>query len=69
MTNKDKTLDWSLYDQIEQHKQEKEAAEQCMRIRHAQRIGSISARIQIGLIVIALMMALILIPEPIKRWG
>lgn len=69
MTNKDKTLDWSLYDQIEQHKQEKEAAEQCMRIRQAQRIGSISARIQIGLIVIALMMALILIPEPIKRWG
>lgn len=69
MTNKDKTLDWSLYDQIEQHKKEKAAAEQRMRIRHAQRIGSISARIQIGLIVIALMMALILIPEPIKRWG
>lgn len=69
MTNKNKVLDWSLYDQIEQHKQEKEAAEQCMRIRQAQRIGSISARIQIGLIVIALLMALIMIPEPLKRWG
>lgn len=69
MTNKDKILDWSLYDQIERHYREKEIEEWQAKVKHAQRMGSILTRIQIGLIVIALLMALIMIPEPLKRWG
>lgn len=69
MTNKNKVLDWSLYDQIEQHYREKEIAEWRAKVKHAQRMGLILARIQIGLIVIALLTALIMIPEPLRRWG
>ncbi len=65
---KNVNLDYSLIEQIDKHRQEAAEAEWCAKVDRAKASGSLQARIQAAAIVIALMMALILIPEPIKRW-
>ena len=66
---KNANLDYSLIEQIDRHRQEAAEAEWCAKVDRAKASGSLHARIQAAAIVIALMMALILIQEPIKRWG
>lgn len=64
---KDYQIDWTLYDQIERNREEKAAAEWQEKVNHAKRIGSLQARIEVALIVIALVMGMIFIPAPFPR--
>lgn len=62
-----KNLDFSLIDQIQQHRAEAAAAEWQEKVERAQRIGSMQAKVQAVAIVIAILMALVLIPAPFPR--
>lgn len=62
-----KGLDYSLIDQIDQHQKERKAAEWQEKVEQAKRIGSMQAKIQAIVIVIAILTALVLIPAPFPR--
>lgn len=62
-----KDLDFSLIEMIDQHQKERKAAEWQEKVERAQRIGSMQAKIQAIVIVIAILTALVLVPAPFPQ--
>lgn len=64
---KNANLDYSLIEQIDRHKKERKDAEWQAQVERAKRIGSLQAKIEFAALVVVVIMALILIPEPFPR--